>query len=523
MMEPAPASKPEPVRKVPASTTNTKLVAIDTVAMKMPNPLKQTIVTNKPIDTVEGALVKPAGAAKAASMLGAYKLLKKIGQGGMGAVYKGQKDNGPIVAIKVLAKELAAKESYVARFKREADVMKKLNHPNILGCHEYNNEKGYYYIVMDFVEGGSVESWLKKLGKFSIGDAFHIILKTAEGLQHAHEQGLIHRDIKPDNLLITKDGVIKVADLGLAKDTEDLSLTKTGAGAGTPIYMAPEQARDVKHVDARVDIYALGVMFYVFLTGQTPFQGTTFIELISAKEKGKFDSIRKYNNEVPSRVDLIVDKMMSKDPKLRFASCEEVINQLAPLGLHNETLSFLGADLPTTVDNKKPTVKNALTSGPAKLFSTTTAPTNLVGKTSIRDQQEDVEKDVWYWNMVLPTGEIVNKKVTTDQVKMLIKGGSIKKKSEVSKTQTGGYRHAATFGEFMQAFLNLKTTKKANSKTKNRYQQLADEDAEQRKLGENSKASGGMGGTIFGIFFILIILVAVGVGGWFLWPYVFKP
>src|SRR5205823_1081593 len=156
--------------------------------------------------------------------------------------------------------------------------------------------------------------WLKKLGRFSVGDALHIILKTAEGLKHAHEKSMIHRDIKPDNILLTKDGVVKVADLGLAKDTEeDTSLTKTGAGAGTPIYMAPEQARDVKHVDARVDIYAMGVMLYVFLTGRPPFQGTTLVELISAKDIGKFDSIRKHNDDVPPKLDLIVDKMIAKD------------------------------------------------------------------------------------------------------------------------------------------------------------------------------------------------------------------
>src|SRR6185312_1891813 len=107
------------------------------------------------------------------------------------------------------------------------------------------------------------------------------ILKTAQALEHAHANTVIHRDIKPDNILITREGVVKVADLGLAKDTsEETSLTKTGSGAGTPVYMAPEQARDVKRVDARVDIYALGVMLYVFLTGRPPFEGTTVVELI---------------------------------------------------------------------------------------------------------------------------------------------------------------------------------------------------------------------------------------------------
>ncbi len=519
VMKPASTGKPKP-----AINTNTKPVAGDTVTTKMPNPPKQSTATKKPNDSSEGVLARSPAGAKAASVLGEYKLLKKIGQGGMGSVYKGQKEDGPIVAIKVLAKELAAKDAYVARFEREARVMEKLDHPNILGCHEFGKEKGFYYIVMDFVEGGSVEGWLKKLGKFSIGDAFHIILKTAEGLQHAHEQNLIHRDIKPDNLLITKEGIVKVADLGLAKDTEeDVSLTKTGAGAGTPIYMAPEQARDVKHVDARVDIYALGVMLYVFLTGQPPFQGATLVELISAKEKGKFDPIRRHNDEVPPKVDLIVDKMLAKDPKLRFASCAEVIKQLVPLGLHNEMLSFLESDQQATVANKKLAAKSAPPSGLAKMSAKTGMSAKQSAKTTLQ-QDEPVEQGVWYWNMVSPEGKIINKKVTTDQIKMLIKGGNINEESEVSKTKKGNYRSVATFGEFAQAFQALKSTRKMNTNVqKNRFQELAEQDARRRKWGWIRKSLGNLGGTIFGLVWIVLILGIVGAGGYFLYMHVLKP
>ena len=221
--------------------------------------------------------------------------------------------------------------------------MIKLDHPNVIRAFDFDldKEKNLHYLAIEFVEGGSIENWLKKLGRFSVGDALHIVLKAAAGLHHAHEKSLIHRDVKPDNLLLSKDGTVKVADLGLAKDTEeDTSLTKTGAGAGTPIYMAPEQARDVKHVDCRADIYALGVMLYVFLTGQPPFAGNTLVELISAKEKGKFDPMRKHNDEVPSKLDLIVDKMIAKDPKNRYASCQEVIDEIEPLGLATRTVKL---------------------------------------------------------------------------------------------------------------------------------------------------------------------------------------
>src|SRR5207253_9210059 len=126
----------------------------------------------------------------------------------------------------------------------------------------------------------------------------------ARALGHAHEMDLIHRDIKPDNILLTSKGVVKVADLGLAKATsEDMGLTKTGTGAGTPLYMSPEQCRDVKRVDGRADIYSLGCMLYYFLTGEVPFKGETVVELYEAKEKGKFPPARQCNDEVPEHLD----------------------------------------------------------------------------------------------------------------------------------------------------------------------------------------------------------------------------
>src|SRR5207248_6262426 len=138
--------------------------------------------------------------------------------------------------------------------------------------------------------------------------ALHIVLACAHALQHAHELKLVHRDIKPDNVLLTRKGVVKLADLGLAKaQDEDLSLTKTGTGAGTPLYMAPEQARDVKHVDHRSDIYSVGCMLYYFLTGKLPFTGETLVEVIDAKQKGKFTPARRLNADIPPRLDLIID------------------------------------------------------------------------------------------------------------------------------------------------------------------------------------------------------------------------
>jgi serine/threonine protein kinase len=484
----------------------------------------------EPVDT-EPTGAAPAGARKAVTMLdGDYKLLKKLGQGGMGAVFKAhQVSLDRIVAVKVLAKELASKDAYVQRFQREARMMIKLDHGNILRCFGVGKDKktGFHYLSTELVEGGSVESWRKKLGRFSIGDALHIILKTAAGLQHAHDKSMIHRDIKPDNILLTRDGVVKVADLGLAKDTEEnVSLTRTGGGAGTPIYMAPEQARDFKHVDIRVDIYALGVMLYVFLTGVPPFRSDNLLDLVSEKEKGKFDPMRRHNDEVPSKLDLIVDKMIAKDPKSRYASCQELINDLEPLGLANDQLSFIAVeDRPESpaivagteiidTDLLEPPAKVSAKTRVGAASKTPTAKTSTptpAAKTSI--VKEATAKDDWFWSLVAPNGRPVTKKLTTEQIRTLIKSGRLDPTAQLSKAAKSGFRAAATFPEFQSIFLSLKTATKANvrgAKYRDRFKEIEEEDARRRKWGWLARLFKSAGSTLFGLLWIALILGLVG-------------
>ncbi len=527
----------EKMVKKPAKPAAAKVK--ETPAGGATSPVSQDTVATEPPETGEGPMPAakkpasdpPAGGEKAATALGDYKLIKKLGQGGMGAVYKAQHTGtGDIVALKVLSKELAAKGNFVQRFLREARAMEKLDHPNVLRSLGTGNAKGFHFLAMEIVDGGSIEGWLKKLGKFSVGDGLHIIMKTCEAMQHAHEKSIIHRDIKPDNILITKEGVIKVADLGLAKDTdEDVSLTKTGAGAGTPIYMAPEQARDVKHVDVRVDIYALGVMLYVLLTGRAPFEGNTLVELISAKEKGKFDPMRRHNDEVPSQLDLIVDKMIAKDPKFRYASCQEVLDALEPLGLHHEELSFLAADVDKTMPNTKRPAKPTPTKVPSKPagkgMGKTAAPNKGGQKTAAPEPEEIQERDVWYWKMVTPEGKIITKKLSTDQMRTLIKAGQVDPPTDISKTPKTGFRGAATYPEFQGAFKAREAATKANAKGakyRNKFQEIEAQDARRRRWGWLTRGLKGVGGTLFGLFWIVLILGIVGAGGYLLWEYVLK-
>jgi serine/threonine-protein kinase len=277
------------------------------------------------------------------TQLGDFRLLKELGKGGMGTVYKARQVSRPrLVALKVLFGHLAARPAFVQRFQREARLLARLDHPHIMRCYEVGEDKSWHYLAVELLEGGSLGSWLKRQGRFSVGDAFHVVLACARGLQYAHGQSLVHRDIKPDNILLTPRGVVKVADLGLAKATDDdLSLTQTGTAAGTPLYMAPEQARNAKYVDGRCDIYALGCMLYALLTGQPPFQGKGVVALLQAKEKGLFPPARQLNPEVPERVDVILVKMLARNPEQRYQSCVELIEDLELQGLAHPRLSFL--------------------------------------------------------------------------------------------------------------------------------------------------------------------------------------
>ncbi len=275
--------------------------------------------------------------------LGDFKLEKKLGQGGMGTVFLAtQKSLDRKVALKTLSPEFAKKPDFVQRFLREARSMARLQHPNVVQVYAADSVSGVNFAAIEFIDGRSMQNWMNDLKQLSIGDAIHVVLVCADALKHAHDQNMIHRDIKPDNILVTSRGVVKVADFGLAKALdEDVSMTQSGTGLGTPLYMAPEQARNAKHVDKRSDIYALGSTLYYFVTGKLPFTGESTLELIIAKERGTYASARKVNPKVPERLDLIIGKMLLKDPKDRYGDCEDIIRDLGNLGLANPALGFI--------------------------------------------------------------------------------------------------------------------------------------------------------------------------------------
>lgn len=267
---------------------------------------------------------------------GKYKLLEHIGTGGMGQVFLCQHTRlNRRVAIKVLPAEKAEERASLERFYREAQAVAALNHPNIVRAHDVDRDGPLHFLVMEYVEGSNLTEIVKRRGPLPIGRALEYIVQAACGLHHAHEASLIHRDVKPANLLVDRMGQVKVLDLGLARFYSDSSdpLTRRFAGRnviGTADYLAPEQARDSHAADVRSDIYALGGTLYYLLTGQPPFTTGTIAQKLLQHQNDPVTPIREKRPEVPPAVAAVVERMLEKNQADRFSSCLEVIDALLP-------------------------------------------------------------------------------------------------------------------------------------------------------------------------------------------------
>ena len=278
-------------------------------------------------------------------MLGDYHILRRLGEGGMGAVFLGyqEKDNRQ-VAVKILASENAKHQATLDRFYREAKSGALLNHPNIVRNLGFGQDKatGLHYLVLEYIDGFSAQQLLERFGRLTVGDAVHIGLDVARALEHAHSRNVVHRDIKPGNILVTKSGLAKLADLGLAKRTDEAShLTHARQGFGTPYYMPYEQAMNAKRADARSDIYALGATLYHLIAGEVPFPGVNSLEVMDKKQAGAFLAARVHNPSVPEELDRILAKMLARDPQDRYQTASELIVDLDRSGLAAEVPSFI--------------------------------------------------------------------------------------------------------------------------------------------------------------------------------------
>ncbi|MCY3023360.1 MAG: protein kinase [Planctomycetota bacterium] len=256
-----------------------------------------------------------------------YQVLERIGAGGMGTVYKAkQQSMDRIVALKILNERYSANAEFVDRFIREARAAGQLNHPNVIHVHDISRANGRHYFSMEFVDGPSVKELLRLEKRIGVTRALDIVLQTAKALEFSHENKIIHRDVKPDNIMLTKEGIVKLADLGIAKsfDEKGPSPKEHRRVMGTPHYMAPEQALG-KAIDHRVDIYSLGATFYHMVTGKTPFSGSTANEILKAHIQESLPPIQELTPDVPDPVCFIIERMMAKLPEKRYPDMAKVI------------------------------------------------------------------------------------------------------------------------------------------------------------------------------------------------------
>lgn len=270
-------------------------------------------------------------------VLGPYRLLERLGEGAMGQVFKAWNPKlERIQAVKMIHKEHLASRKAMERFRREMETASHLDHPNIVLVRDADEVDNRPYMVMDYVDGTDLSRMVKESGPLPIAHAVDFIRQAADGLQHAHDRGVIHRDIKPGNLLVARDGTVKILDFGLARfqtsEGEAGRLTQFGSVLGTVDYIAPEQAENAQAADHRSDIYSLGCTLYFILTARAPFPGATMVERVSARMVGKPPSVRAVRPEVPRGLDSVLQKMMARDPAERYPSAREVARALAPFG-----------------------------------------------------------------------------------------------------------------------------------------------------------------------------------------------
>jgi serine/threonine-protein kinase len=288
--------------------------------------------------------IKEARGPTAAHQIPGYVILGKLGAGAMAVVYKArQLSLDRIVAIKVLPKRFTENKEYVERFYKEGKAAGKLNHANIVQAVDVGEAGGYHYFVMEYVEGKTLYDDLAAGKVYGEKEALDVIIQVAEALRHAHSVGLIHRDVKPKNIMINKEGIVKLADMGLARQTTDFEAAKMekGKAYGTPYYISPEQIRGEMDVDGRADIYGLGATFYHLVTGRVPFMADDPAEVMRKHLKEQLVPPDHINTSLSAGISEVIEVMMAKNKKDRYSSVEELLIDLkavrageAPLRAH---------------------------------------------------------------------------------------------------------------------------------------------------------------------------------------------
>jgi serine/threonine protein kinase len=277
--------------------------------------------------------------------LNQYKIIERIGKGRMAGVYKAVHNLGQSVAIKVLPPSKARDTAVFARFQREARLAVRLEHPNIVRTFQMDDAGGLHYLVMEYLEGQTLAEALSRRGKLTVPEAVHVIFQALQGLQHLHEQGLVHRDLSPENLMLLGGdpddllkATVKILDIGTGRELFDeegqgdgeFALTARGDILGTPSYMSPEQAADPHGADIRADLYSLGCVFFHMLTGQPPFVDKSNVRLLVRHAKEAPPLLSELRPDAPAGLQRILDRLLAKDRSKRFTTPEDTCKALQP-------------------------------------------------------------------------------------------------------------------------------------------------------------------------------------------------
>jgi serine/threonine protein kinase len=287
--------------------------------------------------------------------LGRYEVLDKVGTGSTGSVYKGRnRDTGEVVALKVLSTEVAEDPVLRRRFEQEFLATRCLDNPHVVRGLEFGQEGDVLFLAMEFVDGRSLWDLVQDRGRLPEAEAIAIITQVGQALYQAHQRGLIHRDVKPDNILVSDDGHAKLSDFGLVKDVAgDLNLTETRTALGTPNFMAPEQFQDAKSADHRCDVYGLATTLYMAVTGQVPYLAKGYLRMLEKKLKGQLTPPRQLASDLSPQTEFAILRALSVNPAERPASCLEFVKalpQIEPASRANGT-----ADLPRPATPPKET------------------------------------------------------------------------------------------------------------------------------------------------------------------------
>lgn len=272
-----------------------------------------------------------AEAERSSQQIPGYKILGQLGKGAMATVFKGrQLSLDRLVAIKVLPQKFTNNPQFIERFYAEGRAAAQLNHPNIVQAYDVGQAGNYHYFVMEYVEGRTVYDDIVKHKRYTEADAIDIVIQTSEALEHAHSKGLIHRDVKPKNIMLSKEGVAKLADMGLARAMSDKEAAEAEAGKafGTPYYISPEQIRGEKNIGPPSDIYSLGATLYHMVVGNVPFDGKNPSAVMHKHLKEPLVAPDHANPRLGAGISEVIEMMMAKSPRDRYQSCADLLVDL---------------------------------------------------------------------------------------------------------------------------------------------------------------------------------------------------